>query len=255
MENIFLTTDNQLKEVKDKATIFSLLSGAKENDSDVFVWRLIGGQKHLGRMKVESFRKSDSVLCLVLVDENLGLVKEIVGNLGHVDLYIPDCAMLLRCDLKSTDRGQRYYVKIPPLVVQLERRKSLRLVPTDEDPVTVSITKSVKKMGGGFQQFKKPCVDISIGGFSIYVSKLELKHFQIGDEISSGEIIFQTRKLLIAAQVCSIIEIAPDDFNKNPYKIWRVNFRFSSHNQLSMRQLEKYIFEKINQDLHVITKT
>ncbi len=206
-------------------------------------------------MKIESFRKSDSVLCLVSVDENLGLVKEIVGTLGHVDLYIPDCAMLFRCDLKSTDRGQRYYLKIPPLVVQLERRKSLRLVTTEEDPVSVAITKSVKRMGGGTQQFKKPCVDISVGGFSIYVSKLELKHFQIGDEISSGEISFQTRKISITAQVCSILEIAPDDFNKNPYKIWRVNFRLKSHDQLSMRQLEKFIFEKINQDLHVITKT
>ncbi len=248
-----MDTDNNLKEVKDKVTIFNLLSGAKENDSDVFVWRLIGNRKHLGKMRVESIRKTDNVICLVSVEENENLVKEIVGSLGHVDLYIPDCAMLLRCDLKSTDRGLRYYLKIPTLVVQLERRQSLRLTITDPNSIQVHLSKSSKRFVG-LQLFSKPCIDISSGGFSFFVSKLELKYFQIGDEIPEVKVRFEKSSIQVGVQVSSILEISPDEYNGLPYKVWRINCKFNSIDQVSRKYLERYIFEKINQDLRVINK-
>ena len=248
-----MDTDNNLKEVKDKVTIFNLLSGAKENDSDVFVWRLIGNRKHLGKMRVESIRKTDNVICLISIEENENIVKEIVGNLGHVDLYIPDCAMLLRCDLKSTDRGLRYYLKIPSLVVQLERRQALRLTITDSDSIQVHLSKSSKRSVGS-QHFSKPCIDISSGGFSFFVSKLELKYYQIGEEIPEVKVKFEKSSIQVGAQVCSILEISPDDYNRLPYKVWRINCKFNSIDQISRKYLERYIFEKINQDLRVINK-
>jgi hypothetical protein len=249
-----LNNDNNLKEVKDKVTIFNLLSGAKENDSDVFVWRLIGDRKHLGKMRVESLRKTDNVLCLISIDEDENIVKEIVGNLGHVDLYIPDCAMLLRCDLKSTDRGVRYYLKIPSLVVQLERRQVLRLTITDPDSIQVHLTKSFKRSVTGTQHFAKPIIDISSGGFAFFVSKLELKYFQIGDDISEVKVSFDKYLFQSGAQVCSILEITPDEYNGLSYKVWRINCKFNSIDQISRKYLERYIFEKINQELRVINQ-
>jgi hypothetical protein len=230
------------------------LSGANENDSDVFVWRLIGDRKHLGKMRVESLRKTDNVLCLISIDEDENIVKEIVGNLGHVDLYIPDCAMLLRCDLKSTDRGLRYYLKIPSLVVQLERRQVLRLTITDHDSIQVQLTKSSKRSVTGAQHFSKPIIDISSGGFAFFVSKLELKHFQNGDHISEVKVRFDKYLLQSSAQVCSILEITPDEYNGLPYKVWRINCKFNSIDQISRKYLERYIFEKINQELRAINE-
>jgi hypothetical protein len=249
-----LNTDNNLKEVKDKVTIFNLLSGAKENDSDVFVWRLIGHKKHLGKMRIESLRKSDNVLCLIPLEDDEAIIKEIVGNLGHVDLYIPDCAMLLRCDLKSTDRGLRYYLKIPILVVQLERRQVLRLTISDPNSLQVNFSKSSQRSVGGPQHFSKPCVDLSSGGISFFVSKLELKYFQIGDEISEVKLKFEKWSIQLALQVCSILEISPDEYNKLPYRVWRINCKFNSIDQVSKKYLERYIFERINQELRVINE-
>lgn len=247
-----MKTDNNLKEVKDKVTIFNLLTGAKENDSDVFVWRFIGSQKHLGRMRIESFRKTDGTLCLVPVEEDEKIVREIVGNLGHVDVYIPDCAMLFRCDLKTTDRDIRYYLKIPTLVAQLERRISVRLVTDKNSKFTVQFTTSSRRQNLPPMQFTKDCIDISSGGLSFYVSKQELKFFQISEEIKKVKISLEVKSIPLEMMVTTILEISPDEFNKLPYKVWRVNCKFTSIDQISKKYLEKFILEKINLDLHDI---
>jgi hypothetical protein len=49
-----LGNDNQLKKVKDEATILNLLFGAKEKNAEVFIWKLIGNNKYLGQVRIES---------------------------------------------------------------------------------------------------------------------------------------------------------------------------------------------------------
>jgi hypothetical protein len=249
-----LSDDNKLKKVKDKATIMSLLSGAKESSSEVYIWRLIGSAKHLGQVRIESIRKMRNDFCIIPAEGQDRLVQDLMGSQNYVDLYVPGSALLLRCNIKQTDAPYRYYLTIPEFVAQVERRKSFRLNTYDTADVKVSFGKSVTLPRPMSQHFLKDCFDVSTGGFSFFVSKMESKFFQPNDPIPLIEIKAGDWGTKVSAEIATVREIEPDEFNGLTYKVWRVSCRFSKIDQISRKYLEKYIFERIKSELHAINE-
>lgn len=246
------TNDNQLKKVKDEYAILSLLFGAKDNSADVFVWKLIGNTKHLGQVRIESIRKMRNDFCIIPAEGQDRTVQDLMSGQNFVDLYIPDSALLLRCSVKQTDAPFRYYLKIPDFVAQVERRKSLRLNTYDSSEVKVSFGKSVSLPRPMSQYFLKDCFDVSPGGFSFFISKMESKFFQTNDPIVMVEIKAGKWSTNVDAEIVTIREVEPDEFNGLTYKVWRVSCKFSKIDQISRKYLEKFIFERIKDELHAI---
>lgn len=246
--------DNKLKKVNDESTILSLLAGTKELNAEVFIWKLIGSSKHLGQVKIESIRKMRRDFCIIPQEGQDRIVQDLMASQSYVDLYIPDSALLLRCSIKSTDAPYRYYLQIPDFVAQAERRKRFRLNVHESSEVKVSFGKTVTIPRTMSQHFLKDCYDISTGGFSFYISKMESKFFQVGDQISSLEMKTGSWSTKANAEIMTIREVEPDEFNGLSYKVWRVSCKFSSMDQISRKYLEKYIFERIKDELHAINE-
>lgn len=244
--------DNQLKKVKDEYAILSLLFGTKDNSADVFVWKLIGNTKHLGQVRIESIRKMRNDFCIIPAEGQDRAVQDLMSGQSFVDLYIPDSSLLLRCSVKQTDAPFRYYLKIPEFVAQVDRRKSLRLNTYESSEVKVSFGKSVTLPRPMSQYFLKDCFDISPGGFSFFISKMESKFFQLNDPIAMVEIKAGKWATHVDAEIVTIREVEPDEFNGLTYKVWRVSCRFSKIDQISRKYLEKFIFERIKDELHAI---
>jgi hypothetical protein len=249
-----LANDNKLKKVHDKATILSLLSGAKEGSFEVFIWKIIGNEKHLGQVRIESIRKMRNDFCIIPAEGQDRLIQELMGSHSSVDLYIPDSALLLRCSIKQTDAPFRYYLQLPEFVAQVDRRKSFRLNVHGDSEVKVSFGKSVTVPRPMSQHFLKDCFDVSTGGFSFFVSKMESKFFQINDPITAVELKAGKWSTKAAAEITVIKEVEPDEFNGLSYKVWRVSCKFSQMDQISRKYLEKFIFERIKDELHAINE-
>lgn len=249
-----MANDNKLKKVKDEATILSLLSGSKENNAEVFIWKLIGGSKHLGQVRIESVRKLRGDFCIIPIEGQDRIVQDLMGNQSFVDLYIPDSALLLRCQVKTSDAPYRYYLQIPDFIAQVERRKSFRLNVHASGEVKVSFGKTVTIPRPMTQHFLKDCFDISSGGFSFFVSKMETKFFMVNDKIPLVELKNGKWSTKAEAEVAMVREIEPDEYNGLTYKVWRVSCRFTKIDQISRKYLEKYIFERIKDELHVINE-
>jgi hypothetical protein len=249
-----LANDNKLKKIKDEYTILSLLFGAKDASAEVFVWKLIGNAKHLGQVRIESVRKMRKDFCIVPAEGQDRLIQDLMGSHSHVDLYIPDSAMLLRCTVKQTDAPFRYYLEFPEFVAQVDRRKELRLNVEGTTEVKLSFGKSVTIPRPMSQHFLKDCYDVSSGGFSFYISRLESKFFQINDQIPIVELKAGKWSTKVTAEVATIREVEPDEYNGLSYKVWRVSCRFSQIDQISKKYLEKYIFERIKDELHAINE-
>lgn len=246
--------DNKLIKVKDEGTILSLLSNTKESNSEVYVWKLIGNTKHLGQVRIESIRKSRGDICIIPSDGQGRVVEELLSNQSYIDLFIPGSAMLLRCNIKSTDAPVRYYLEIPTFIAQVERRQSFRLYTYASSEVKVSFSKTAEIPKTMTQHFLKDCFDVSSGGFSFFVSKMETKFFNANDLISSLEIKAGDWATIASAQIAIVREIEPDEFNGFSYKVWRVCCRFTKLDQISRKYLEKYIFERIKEELHAINE-
>lgn len=246
--------DNKLKKVKDEATILSLLSGAKESNLEVFVWKLIGKTKHLALAKIETIRKARRDFCIIPAEGQDRLVQELMGSHSYIDLYIPESALLLRCSIKQTDAPFRYYLQFPNFVAQADRRKNLRLNVHETSEVKVSFAKSILEPRPMGQHFLKDCFDISTGGFSFFASKMETKFFKESDSIEQMEIKAGKWSAKVKAEIVLIKEVEPDVNNGLPYKVWRVCCRFTQIDQISKKYIEKFIFERIKDELHVINE-
>jgi hypothetical protein len=247
-----LSSHNKLKKVKDENIILDLLSGAKEESSEVYVWKLIGNSKHLGQVRIESIRKTRKDFCIIPADGQDRLIQDLMGSHSSIDLYIPNSALLLRCSIKQTDAPYRYYLQLPGFVAQVERRNSFRLKVHDEGDVKVSFGKTIDYPRQMSQHFLKNCFDLSTGGFSFYVSKMESKFFNVNDPIPLIEVKAGDWSTRASGEVVSIREVEPDEYNGLTYKVWRVNCKFSQIDQISRKYIEKYIFERIKDELHAI---
>ncbi len=246
--------DNKLKKVNDPQSILSLLSGAKEYSSEVYLWKLIGNTKHLGQVRIEAIRKSRRDFSITPAKGQEKAVQDLMASDSYVDLYVPESALLLRCDVKSTDAPIRYYLQIPEFVAQVERRKEFRLNTHDLGEVKISFGKTVTVPRPLNQYFVKDCFDISAGGFSFYVSRPESKFFQPDDTLSQVEIKAGKWSTKVSAQVATIREVEPDEYNGLPYKVWRISCRFSKIDRISQKYIQKYIFDRIKGELHAINK-
>ena len=252
MEKILLNNDNKLNKVLDESIINTLLNGAKDAGQEVFIWRLIGGSKYLANVKVESVRKSRKDFCIVPIPGHESQVQDMISTQDYIDLYVPASAMLFRCNIRQVEAPNRYYLAIPDFIAQAERRKSLRLNVYKSEEIKISFGKTMSHPRPMSQNFSKPCFDISSGGFSFFVSRIESKFFQINDPIRNIEIDVAGRKTKVSVQIVLTKEIEPDEFNGLTYKVWRVCCRFTQIDQLSKTHLERYIFERINEDIHAI---
>lgn len=247
-----MKSSNDLSKVQDEGVILGLLQGAKDKSCEIFVWRFLGGEKHLGLTRIESIRKTRGDFCIVPIPGQERVVQDLIGSLNFIDLYVPEYCLLLRCDIKQTEAPQRYYLKIPDFVAQIERRKSARLNVEDDSSIQVKFSKFPPLSKGIKQQFTKNCFDISSGGVSFYTSRQESKFFKIGDmdkeiHLKAGDIT-----LTSDGEVTSVIEVDPDEFNGLSYKVWRVSYRFLNIDQISQKNLERFIFKRIKDELHVI---
>ncbi len=247
-----VANDNKLMKVSDPATILCLLTGAKELGLEVFAWRLIGSQKLLGSVRIEAVRKQRNDFSIVPLAGSEQVVKDLLGGQNFVDLYIPASSLLFRCNVKTTDAPVRYYLQFPEFVAQVERRKSFRLNVYGTGEVKASFAKAVATPKPGTQHFSKDLFDISTGGFSFFVARLETKLFQLGDEIPQVTLKAGSWTGKLAAKVTMIREVDPDEHNGLQYKVWRVSCKFSAIDEVSRKYLQVFIFERMKHDLHAM---
>lgn len=247
-----MTTENKLKKIYDQTLISNLLTSAKDLKHEVFIWKLVGGSKYLANVRIESVRTARNDFAIVPTDGSDRKVQELMGGQSFIDLYIPDSALLLRCDVRQTDAPVRYYVHIPKFVAQVERRKHVRLQVYQSDEVKLSFTKVMIEPKPMSQQFKKSCFDVSSGGFSFLVSRMESKFFKINDPIRNIVIQIGDRNSMVNAEIALIKEVEPDQINGLTYKVWRICCRFSQIDHMTKKHLEMFILERIKEELDAI---
>jgi len=249
-----LASDNKLFGINEEANILSLLHSAKEANAEVFLWRLIGDTKILAKVRIESIRKSRRDFCIVPIIDKDSEVNDLIAAQPHIDLYIPESALIMRCNVKQCEAPIRYYLSIPTFVAQVERRNNFRLDCHDEADIQVSFNKAATILRHTNQFFKKNCFDISSGGFSFLVSRAEWKFFKVNDQIINIDITLGKWGTKAMASVTMIREMDPDEFNGLSYKVWRICCKFTMLDDISKKYLDKYIFERIKDELSVINK-
>lgn len=245
-----MAADNSLCKVFEKDKITNLLSNLKNEQAEIFIWKLIGDQKHLASVAIETIRNARGDFIVVAHPGHEQKLNDIAAGSGNIDFYVPSSGTLFRSKLKKADE-HRFYLEIPNFFAQSERRKALRLE-VFEDDFEIRFQKKVKTYKEFTQAFSKRCFDISTGGFSFFVSKSESSFFRSGDDFENISLKFGSWGTTTSARITRITDVEPNEQNGLRYKAQLVSCAFVSFNDIHRKQLEKLIFERIKDDLHAI---
>ncbi|HLW57520.1 MAG TPA: hypothetical protein VKY27_09050 [Bacteriovoracaceae bacterium] len=245
-----MAKDVLLSKIEDPAIIYELLMGHKETHSDVFIWKMIGGTEFLCHVRIESVSKSRKDFSIIPVDDHEMEAQNLLMNQSYIDFYIPDSHLLFRCQLKTNFAPVRYSFHLPQEISQVDRRSTQRISTYEDSDLQISFSSQNER--GQNQQFSKPCFDLSGGGLSFYISRMEKKFFREGEVLKEVSISTPGGCSKVKAEMILVKEIEPNEFNGLPYRVWRVCCRFKEIDESSKHLLDKFILEKIKGELHVI---
>lgn len=244
-----MAKDVTLTKVEDPAIIFEILMGCKDTKSDIYIWKMVGGEEHLGQVQIESVSRSRKDFSIVPHDNHEEEVQNLLMNQSYIDFYVPNSLLLFRCQLKTSSPPIRFSFHLPRELSQIDRRSSKRITPTEEELKILFQSQSERGLS---QHFAKSCFDISSGGLSFYVSKMERKFFREGDILKELNIVTPEWNSQVKAEMVLVKELEPNEFNNLPYRVWRVCCRFKGLDEKSRELIDRYIFERIKGELHAI---
>lgn len=228
--------------------MYSQFLRIKEHGYECFIWRFIGDKKYLAKINLNIFRKSKKEFTILPDQKDLETYSLVIGALDEVNLYIPSAALLFRCQISDQNQKGEVTLKFPEFIAQIERRKFPRLETYKEDIARSYFSKCLMGSKIHTQYFQKTCYDLSAGGFSILVSKVETSFFQKEDTIEGIEITFDGRKISSHAQIMHIQPIEPGEGSDIIYKVWKISFKFTSLSVKDFEFLSRHIFEKLTKE-------
>lgn len=229
-----------------------MLQTSKDKNSEVLFWRLTHDSKLVVGFKIELVRRSRQEVVVATVAGQEKQALELIGSRDFVDVYIPDSGLLLRCLIKSGEEQKKFTLQVPTSAALMERRGQARLNVFDTGEFNLSFSKTSDGLKPVSQSFSKSCFDISAGGFSFFISRLETKFFQIHNPIRNIQLTIPGHTFKVSAEIALIKEVDPSHVPGLTYKAWRVCCKFNQIDDISRRYLERYIFERLQEDLHVI---
>jgi c-di-GMP-binding flagellar brake protein YcgR len=233
---------NKLIPNSEEWVIFNIINSAKLNGRVFIAWKFIGKQKLTVEIEVVSIRKFRDEFKIKAVGANKKNLKEIFSGAETVNIYGPDDLVLFQSGIKFSDTDGGYYLSFPKMIAQVERRKFLRLFIHDNLQCYVNFLKKGHGVRRGIQSFEKKCFDVSAGGASFVVSKIESRFFAVGDDLYGMELIIDDQSFLINGKIVNIIELKPNERNKLAYRGWKICVKYTEIERRAMKVINEYVF-------------
>ena len=247
-------SENKLKQNFDQHALTSILSATKDSHKQIIGWKIVGDQKLTIDLVIKVFRKNKEEMVLAAEDHTKAkLLEMLASGADKLNIYLPEDMAIFQSSILSFDREEgRITVQYPAMFAQVERRKHLRLLLSDEQLAPLSFQKENQGQIQSLLNFSKNCFDISAGGCSFIVSKTEQKFFKKSDWIKKIKLTLDEKEIFLSGEIINIFEIKPDERNGLHYKGWKVCLRFKSLEPEQLKLINSYVFRHSHIEKEVI---
>jgi c-di-GMP-binding flagellar brake protein YcgR len=234
---------NPLRKENDPKNILNALNRAKNEGKPVIVWRLIGSSKKTSEAAITMVCKYSNELTFKVNNLNVEDVKSIISGSNVVNFYVPDESFLFQAEVKSFSEDNVLSVCFPTMVAQVERRKYFRLEKMDGIIMRTNFY-IASDMGATnkVQLFEKDCFDLSAGGLSFIITKLEKKFFNIDDIVAGIHLMFGSNEVVLNGKIVNFIPIEPNQKNNLLYKGYKVCIEFIDISDLEKQKVNLFVF-------------
>lgn len=244
-----MNNKNDFKKVANKKTIKNLLEKCRTELLQVVLWSIESGKKITNNYKISIMRADKREL--VLIREQNDNTPIIRVESSRNNFYIAELGIFFQAD-KINEKDGHLHLILPNMLVQVERRKDIRMRISEHQPINCLFKK--KFNNNIIRTFEKNCFDLSAGGLSVIVSKSERDLFNIGDIIDNFEIFINHVRIKFEAEIVNFVVIEPDAENRLIYAGYKLCLKFFQIGEDEKSMIENYVFYTIEDSLKDITK-
>lgn len=221
---------SELLKISDQEKIKEEILEAFKSKYSVYAWGSFGGHIVKADLQFKSIKFNQKRIVLTPTSMSRPYLEDLLGGSGKINLAIPQMSLLFETEYLSYD--EEIVVSFPSSHHFYDRRKSQRIDPF----IPMNIT--IKHKG---ITFKKACNDIAVGGFSIILTRNEMRKFDIGEIIENVEVSFPMRSLNLKVKVAGLVKMNPYQDEKNPYGGSRLSLTFEGNTTLVKKEVLKLI--------------
>jgi c-di-GMP-binding flagellar brake protein YcgR len=240
----------KLNKNKSSWALYSILENKKEKKENFICWRMINGSKQVAEVSLSIIRKSREEIVIKAVGEkNEKALLDIVTGAETVNFFLQEDKVLFQSVIKSSSGQGKLTVSLPREFAHIDRRNHVRLQLYDDITSTLSFKKeSHYSQHKTNQLFEKKCFDLSAGGLSFIVSRVEARFFKKNDPIHSIALVMNNKTIMCAAKVVTILDVEPNDRNKLNYKAHKVCLEFTVISEQDRKCIGEYVFKYVDLD-------
>ena len=237
-------SNNLLKKNYKDWAIFSIINNAKLSDKPVVGWKMIAGQKVRVEVVFKIIRKfrNEIIVNALYPNEKMDLTKLASGS-EKLNFYLPDEMVLFQVEVKQIQESGDIIIGFPKMIAQVERRKEFRLFVENNLNIDVSFTKTNHGQKVATQPFKKNCFDISSGGLTFIISKIEKSFFKLGDKIDELVISIENREIKVKVEILKVNKIEPNARNTLIYGGWLVGTKLIEISKEDKDYIDDFVFK------------
>lgn len=239
----------QLKTNKNEKFIFNRINTCKVNEEGILFWKFSGKKKLTCKARISYVSKFSKDFKVTFDEKNLKIFKEFISNDEFANVFIPEFAVLFQSFIKTFDEDGTLLLKFPNTISQLERRKYNRLNIEEGILAKAIFYKEKEFQRKQTQLFNRSLHDISAGGASIIVSRIEGKLFSKGDKIEKMMLILDNIQFNLQVKVVNMISIEPNEYNNLIYKSWKLCFKFINISKNDSELINHFVFRYLDDEI------
>jgi len=233
---------NLMRKHKSQKSLLEMLGSAKIENDGIVAWRMINNKKIIVDVYVKVIRKYRDEMILETKVESIEKLEMLISGSETLNFFISGFGLLFQSKIKSYNEKNQLIVSVPSEYAQLERRKYLRYQLENENiDCFISLFEN-----GSLRKLKKRAFDISAGGVSFIVSKMEAKFFNPGSKLENFVFQIESKFIKTTAKVMNIVYLEPNMSSDLLYGGWKVSISFISNEIEFIKLVDDYVFSKIN---------
>jgi len=215
-----------------KIFIYEMLDKVQKGGHEVIVWYSIDYQYTQVKFKISYIRKSNNDFIIIPEKGAEIFISQVVSGSEELKVYFPLLSMVCSSRIKKIEKNKNITLEFPEETMLVERRSDERLQSFKETSVMLE-WKGQKDV--------RRCFDISLGGFSIFISNSSKLRVDISNGPINATFNFLSGKIKIICELTNLDKVKPFSQDLIYYGGERVSFKFLNITKKDKENLKQLI--------------
>ncbi len=237
---------NKLRQNSSTKDIYAYLNNARVQRDVVIAWLLVGDIKITAEVLILGLKRFRDEIQFGALPHMKDQLEKIISNSEKINFFIQDSSVLFQGKIREFSPERGLCIHFPNMIAQLERRKHFRLLLGESLKANALFAKNSDTSFDQASFFEKKLHDISSGGMSFIISRMEEKFFKKGDVLRDIELLLEEESFFVDSEIVACVPVEPNEHNRLAYRGIKICTQYTSVTQETQKSIEQFVFQYLH---------